>query len=116
MLPYYNAANPAQPFSGPLNNGVPQNTQRLQRVQFQLKPSPPANAGSQVTPPVDTGWVGLYVVTVNYGQTQITTASIAVYPGAPFIAFKLNTLTPGFSRLAAFANSSSFTVPHGSTR
>ncbi len=93
-----------------------QNTQRLQRVQFQLKPSPPANAGAQVTPPVDTGWVGLYVITVNYGQTQITAASIAVYPGAPFIAFKLNTLTPGFSRLAAFPASGSFTVPNGSTR
>ncbi len=115
VLPYYNAANPAQPFSGSLNNGVPQNTQRLQHVQLQLKPSPPATSGSQVTPPVDNGWVGLYVVTVNFGQTQITTASIAFYPGAPFIAFKLNTLTPGFSRLAAFANSSSFTVPLGST-
>ncbi len=65
---------------------------------------PPANAGSQVTPAVDTGWVGLYVITVNYGQTQITAANIAVYPGAPFIAFKLNTLTPGFSRLASFAS------------
>ncbi len=81
VLPYYNAANPTQPFSGPANNGTPQNTQRLQQVQLQLKPSPPANAGSQVTPAVDSGWVGLYVVTVSYGQTQITTASTAVYPG-----------------------------------
>ena len=115
VLPYYNAANPAQPFSGPTNNGDPQNTQRLQHVQLQLKPSPPANAGSQVTPPVDLGWVGLYVITVNYGQTQVTSSSIALYPNAPFIAFKLNTLTPGFSRIATYGNSGSFTVPLGST-
>ena len=115
VLPYYNAASPTQPFSGPANNGTSQNTQRLQQVQLQLKPSPPANAGSQVTPAVDSGWVGLYVVTVSYGQTQITTASTAVYPGAPFIAFKLNTLTPGFSRMATFTTSGNFVVPNGST-
>ncbi len=115
VLPYYNAANPAQPFSGPANNGVSQNTQRLQRVQLQLKPSAPANTGAQVTPAVDNGWVGLYVIAVNYGQTQITPASIIYYPTAPFIAFKLNTLTPGFSRIYTFNNSGSFVVPIGST-
>ncbi len=115
VLPYYNAANPAQPFSGTQNNGVAQDTQRLQQVQFQLKPSPPANAGAQVTPLVDSGWVGLYVITVNYGQTQVTAANVTVYPGAPFVAFKLNSLTPGFSRLAVFSASGSFTVPNGST-
>ena len=114
VLPYYNAANPAQPFSGPQNNGAAQNTQRSQRVQLQLKPSAPANAGSQITPVIDSGWIGLYVITVNYGQTQIIAADIAVYPGAPFIAFKLNSLTPGFSRLATFTANGSFTVPNGS--
>ena len=63
VLPYYNAANPAQPYSGPANSGVAQNTQRIQRVQLALKPGAPANAGAQVTPPVNGGWVGLYVVT-----------------------------------------------------
>jgi hypothetical protein len=115
VLPYYNAASPTQPFSGPANTGTPQNTQRLQQVQLQLKPSPPANAGGQVTPAVDSGWVGLYVITVNYGQIQITTTSIAVYPGAPFVAFKLNTLTPGFSRITTFTTSGNFVVPNGST-
>ena len=115
VLPYYNAANPAQPYSGPANNGASQNTQRLQQVQLQLKPSPPANAGSQVTPAVDAGWVGLYVITVNYGQTQISGSNITVFPGAPFVAFKLNTLTPGYSRMATFSSSASFTVPNGST-
>lgn len=115
VLPYYNAANPLQPFGGQANNGIPQSTQRLQRVQLQLKPSAPANAGSQATPAVDNGWVGLYVITVNYGQSQVNWSNISIYPTAPFIAFKLNTLTPGFSRMAIFTASGSFTVPIGSS-
>ena len=115
VLPYYNAANPAQPFSGPTNDGASQDTQRLQHVQLQLKPSPPANAGSQVTQAVDAGWVGLYVITVNYGQSQVTSSNIALYPNAPFVTFKLNTLTPGFSRIATYNSSGSFVVPLGST-
>ena len=115
VLPYYNAANPSQPFSGPNNAGNAQNTQRLQRVQLQLKPGAPANAGTQVTPPVDQGWVGLYVVAVNYGQSQITASSIAVMPGAPFVQFKLNSLTPGFSRMLTFSSSTTFVVPNGVT-
>ena len=115
VLPYYNAASPAQPFSGPANDGAPQNTQRLQRVQLQLKPSAPANSGSQITPAVDAGWVGLYIITLNYGQTQITPSSITVFPGAPFITFKLNALTPGYSRIATYHQNDSFTVPQGSS-
>ena len=113
VLPYYNAANPSQPFYGPGNNGAGQNTQRTQRVQFQLKPSAPANAGSQVTPAVDGGWTGLYVITINYGQSQIGPQNIVTLPGAPFINFKLNSLTPGFSRIATFTTSASFQVPNG---
>lgn len=115
VLPYYNAANPTQPFSGAANNGISQNTQRQQRVQLQLKPSPPANAGTQISPAVDSGWVGLYIITVSYGQTQIATSDIAVMPSAPFIGYKLNTLTPGFSRLRSFTASGSFIVPAGTT-
>ena len=37
VLPYYNAANPAQPYGGPTNSGVAQNTNRIQRVQLQLR-------------------------------------------------------------------------------
>ncbi len=113
VLPYYNAANPSQPFYGPANDGVGQNTQRMQHVQFQLKPSAPANAGTQVTPPIDSGWVGLYVITVSYGQSQVGQQSIVTLPGAPFVNFKLNSLTPGFSRIATFINSTSFQVPNG---
>ena len=86
-----------------------------------MKPSPPANAGSQVTPVVDAGWVGLYAITVNYGQNQVTAANIALLPSAPFIAFKLNTLTPGFSRMislmtaATGTTNTTFAVPNNVT-
>src|ERR1700733_8782989 len=76
VLPYYNASNPAQSFSGPANSGSPQNTVRTQRVQLQLKPGLPGNTGSQTTPAADAGWIGLYQITVSYAQTQITTGNI----------------------------------------
>jgi hypothetical protein len=85
VLPYYNASNPAQPYTGPSNSGAAQNTQRLQRVQLQLKAGTPASTGSQTTPAVDSGWVGLYVVTVAYGQTTVVAGNISTYPAAPFL-------------------------------
>lgn len=116
VLPYYNAANPAQPYSGPSNSGVAQNTQRIQRVQLQLKSGAPAATGSQSTPPVDSGWAGLYVITIAYGQTSVTAANIAVLPGAPFINWKLPMLSPGFGAgIQTFAGSDFFTVPPGVT-
>lgn len=117
VLPYYNAANPAQPYSGPDNSGVAQNTLRIQRVQLQLKGGAAANTGLQITQPVDNGWVGLYVITVAYGQTAITSASIALYSNAPFLSWKLPTLRPGFaSGVQTYLTSGSFTVPAGVTQ
>jgi hypothetical protein len=117
VLPYYNAANPAQPYSGAANSGVAQNTLRSQRVQLQLKAGAPATAGTQVTPPIDNGWVGLYVVTVSYGQTAITANSIVALPGAPFLGWKLPVLRPGFaSGVQSFAVSGNFVVPAGITQ
>jgi hypothetical protein len=113
VLPYVNAAVPSQPYSGPNNSGTAQNTQRIQRVQLQLKPGAAANAGSQTTPAVDAGWVGLYVITVNYGQTSITASNIATMPGAPFVSYKLPALRPGFSAMQVFSASGSFVVPNG---
>ncbi|MCU4159391.1 hypothetical protein AiwAL_04640 [Acidiphilium sp. AL] len=113
VLPYVNAANPSLPYSGQGNSGGAQNTARVQRVQLQVKPGAAASAGTQTTPPVDTGWVGLYVVTVNYGQSAITSADIVTLPGAPFLAFKLPQLRPGFSAMQVFETSGSFVVPAG---
>jgi hypothetical protein len=114
VLPYYNAADPSQPYSGPSNSGTPQNTQRIQRVQLEFKAGVPAAAGQQQTPPVDEGWVGLYVVTVNYGQTAITSGNISVFSTAPFLTWKLPQLRPGFaSGVQTFTASGSFVVPAG---
>jgi hypothetical protein len=113
VLPYVNAANPAQPYSGPGNSGVAQNTQRIERVQLQLKAGAAANTGTALAPAIDTGWSGLYLITVNNGQTAITAANIAAHPASPFLNFKLPSLTPGFSRRVAFTADTIFTVPLG---
>ena len=114
VLPYYNAANPSQPYSGPTNSGSAQSTQRTQRVQLQLKAGAAASSGTQSTPPVDNGWVGLYVITAAYGQTAINPSSIATLPAAPFLSWKLPSLRPGFaSGVQTFAASGNFIVPNG---
>ena len=86
VVPYYNSANPAQPFSGPAGGGASQNTRRHQACQLQIKAGVAANTGTQALPAVDAGWVGLYSVTVNYGATSPV---IAVLPNAPFVGGKL---------------------------
>ena len=117
VLPYYNASNPAQPYSGPNNLGTPQNTQRLQQVQLQLKAGAPGSAGTQQTPTVDTGWAGLYVITVASGQTTITAANITTLPQAPFVTTKLPQQTPGTRNLSVFTpiSQGNWTAPAGIT-
>lgn len=116
VLPYVNAANPNLPYSGPNNSGGAQNTMRVQRVQLQVKPGAAASAGTQTTPAVDSGWVGLYVVTINYGQTAIAQEDIVTLPTAPFLPFKLPALRPGFSSISVFESTGNFIVPAGVTR
>jgi hypothetical protein len=117
VLPYYNASNPAQSFSGPANSGSPQNTVRMQRVQLQLKPGLPGNTGSQTTPATDSGWIGLYQIIVAYGQTQVNTTDIVTLPTAPFLSWKLPSLRPGFaSGVQSFTSSANFIVPVGVTQ
>ena len=115
VLPYYNAANPSQPFSGPANDGAAQATERVQSVQLALKPGPAVAAGGQNLPAVDAGWVGLYVVSVVYGQTTITSANISTLPTAPFLNWKLPQLTPGTHNLVVFQPTTQgvWTVPSG---
>lgn len=117
LLPYYNASNPAQSFSGPSNSGSPQNTLRMQRVPLQLVQGLPGNTGSQTTPAADSGWIGLYQITVSYAQTQVTAANIAIIPTAPFLQWKLPSLRPGFgSGVQSFTSGGNFTVPVGVTQ
>jgi hypothetical protein len=84
-LAYYNSLNPSQPFTGPANSGTPQNTRRAQRASLVLKVGTPQNAGSQLTPTVDPGYIGLWVITVANGQTSITASSISPFANAPFL-------------------------------
>lgn len=117
VLPYYNAGNPAQSFSGPTNSGSPQNTLRTQRVQLQLKPGVPANTGSATAPATDAGWVGLATITVAYGQSQISGTNISVAPTAPLLTWKLPSLRPGFgSGVQSMTSSGNFIVPQGVTQ
>jgi hypothetical protein len=102
VLPYYNSANPSQPYSGPGNSGAAQMTQRLQSVQLQVKAGAPGVTGSQSTPSVDAGWVGIYVISVAYGDTAIAASNINTYPTAPFLNWKLPQLTPGTHNLSVF--------------
>jgi hypothetical protein len=115
VLPYYNSSNPSQPYSGPNGTGTPQNTQRLQQVQLQVKAGAPGGAGTQQTPAVDAGWVGLYVITVPAGASSVVAANIATVPEAPFITTKLPQQTPGTHNLAVFTpvSQGNWTVPAG---
>lgn len=85
VLPYYNASNPSQAYSGPNNTGTAQYTQRKGTVTVQAKAGVSATTGSQTTPAPDAGYVGLYVVTVAFGQTTITSTSISQYSAAPLL-------------------------------
>ena len=84
-LPYYNASNPAQAYNGPNGTGTAQSTYRDNTVQLSLKAGAAATTGSQVTPTPDAGFNGLWVITVPYGATSITSGNISQYNGAPFL-------------------------------
>ena len=83
VLPYDNSANPSQAFNGPGGSGNAQPTTRAGQVSLQLVAGTAAATGTQTTPAVTAGYVGLAVITVANGQSTITSASIVPYPNAP---------------------------------
>lgn len=85
VLPYYNASNPTAAYSGPANSGAAQPTKRAGTVSLVAKPGIPAATGTQMTPAADTGYVGLWVVTVSYGTTSIVSGNITAAAGAPVL-------------------------------
>jgi hypothetical protein len=89
VLQYYNSTTPSSPWSGPNNSGSTSNTFRDGVVSISVKAGAAATTGSQVTPSPDSGYVGLSVVTVAYGQTTITAANIAAYANAPRLSDSL---------------------------
>lgn len=100
VLPYFNATPPNTPLSGPAGLGASNATTRAGIVSLQAKAGIPSATGTQTTPSVDSGWVGLYVVTVVFGATTITSGNISTASGAPIS-------TPG-GLYPALATSGSF--------
>ncbi|MEN7527035.1 hypothetical protein [Cupriavidus sp. DL-D2] len=84
-LPYYNASNPSQAWSGPGGGGAQQATARKGIVLISAKAGVAATTGSQTTPAPDAGYTGLWVVTVANGQTTITSANITQAANAPIL-------------------------------
>lgn len=76
LLPFYNSTNPAQPYQGPGGNNQQINTRRQGQVSLVAKAGIAATTGTQVTPSPDAGYIGLAVVTIAYGQTQINAGNI----------------------------------------
>jgi hypothetical protein len=109
VLPYYNSANPASPFSGPSNTGISQATVRQGLCVVQAKAGVAATTGSQTTPAVDSGFVPLFVVTVAQSTSSIGAGNIFQAPGAPFI----NTKLPN-ARTQLTNNLTLFVAPAGS--
>ena len=89
VLNYYNSSNPSQPFQGPNNSGTAQPTVRQGKCILTLTAGSAAPTGTQTTPAVPSGQIGLWVITVPYGATSITSSNISTYSGAPFLTQKL---------------------------
>jgi hypothetical protein len=115
VLPYYNSSNPAVAYNGPNNTGTSQNTMRQGKFIINVKAGTAATTGTQVTPTPDAGYTGLWVVTIANGTTAITSGMIALYPGAPFINYKLPQLSPsGAGRTALSGNTTYYVSTTGS--
>ncbi|MGO4151518.1 hypothetical protein [Cupriavidus sp. YAF13] len=116
-LPYYNASNPTQAWSGPGGSGAQQATARKGIVSIQVKAGVAATTGTQTTPAPDAGYSGLWVVTVANGQTTITSTSIAQAPNAPILpadllhAIQQNALTTAVDTGTANAYAVSYSPP-----
>ena len=96
LLLYYNSSDPSQPYQGPNNSGQTQNTRRRPTVTLSVVYGTASATGSEVPPNASAGSVGLYLIDLTYGQTQITTILTAGpsvglnvpsnYPYAPLLA------------------------------
>ncbi len=116
VLPYYNAANPAQPYLGPNNTLQAQATLRQQTVTLNLKAGAAAPSGTQTLPPLDPGWVSLGAIEVSAGATEIDASAIFPQANTRFVPWKLPDLRPGFASAQSFTASGSFVVPNSVTR
>lgn len=95
VLPYYNSANPQQPYSGPNNSGQQQYTRRLGAVTVNVKAGQPAPTGSHPMPEPDAGWVGLGWINVANGQAVVLPQHITRYSLASRVSIKLPQIVRG---------------------
>lgn len=107
VLPYFNPSAPSVAWSGPGGAGTTNNTVRQSQAVLVLKTGIAATTGTQVTPTPDAGYVGMFVITVAYGQTTITSTSIANYSPSSFIPVKLPQIL-GLIRTRLTANTNFF--------
>jgi microcystin-dependent protein len=84
----------------PNSSGIAQSIQRKGVCVLSLKAGTPVATGTQSAPTADAGFVGLYAVTVAYGQASVSVANIAKVSGAPFLT---ETLTQKISQATADA-------------
>lgn len=82
---FYNVNNPQASWSGLNDSDATSSRFRDGIVAYQIKAGVAATTGSQVTPSPDTGWIGLWVVTVPYCATSLTSSNIAQYTGSPIL-------------------------------
>lgn len=117
VLQFFNSANPASPWSGPNNSGSTSNTFRDGIVAYQIKAGVAATTGTQVTPSPDTGWIGLWVVTVPFGASSLTSGNIAQYAAAPILptgilqSILTSNLTYGIDNGTANVIQATFPIP-----
>lgn len=99
QLTVADAANTNVPFN---NNGattyVSKSPSRGTVPAFQVKAGTAAATGSQTTPSADAGWQPMYVVTVDYGETSLTSDDIVLHSNARefygFVEINPTGLTP----------------------
>ena len=83
VLPYYNASNPTVAWNGVANGGVAQNTSRKVLIDIQAKAGVQALTGTQVAPTADSGYVGMYVITLAYGALAVVQSNITAHANIP---------------------------------
>lgn len=113
VLPFYNASNPSQAYSGPNNTGASSNTVRACTAVVTAKAGAAATTGTQTTPAPDSGYVGIAVVTVANGQSTITSGNISAYSGAPVLPAPLT--TGRLIGVQTFTSSGTYTPTPGTT-
>ncbi len=90
VLPFVNSANLLEPFAGPNNNSGTLPTLRNGFANVQIIAGSISSSGSPTVPAPTTGAIGLWVVTLHFGDITITSGMLSQYPNSPIIAGLLN--------------------------